>query len=452
MFERSGRLFLPSRRLFTLGLGGLVSGFAFGCAGQKAPLAHLHGQDWVHGAYQLYAGEYANVQKRTESETHGAYGLLAQRGITALDGLQRREVPFFIKADDASAAFKVQREVPDRLTFRAGMTPAQRDQATADWKLARDHIQEDYEQVRRLDLALGVLMGELVHVRNAIDAGKAEQYRLVSQSKDLDADPTNVPFELPEGVTSKDYGEILLLLIERLDADNTRLATLEAHIVAVGLTARAADAGSATMAASLRKVLVAVVQDGAGPLREPSYPASSEERAKLVARGKQLAQQIGASPEYAAWEKEKTASTLDAFGSFLSAFDGVSPIPISAAFKTAVKIWKGDDDYLGYLKTAAAFLPKGAVQTTMNDAIDLTDKARKVGPAVLATAEGKPDAAFAAGQGVVLNAGSRFARERVDKQLAFFEAPEQVEASEKAIGETDLMTMSLVGVGVAPQR
>ena len=102
-----------------------------------------------------------------------------------------------------------------------------------------------------------------------------------------------------------------------------------------------------------------------------------------------------------------------------------------------MKIWKGDDDYLGYLKTAAGFLPQGAVRGAMTDAIDLTDKARRVGPAVLAAANGDGSAAFAAGQGVVLNAGSRFARERVDKQLAFFETPEPVSHSqvEKRFGK-----------------
>ena len=195
------------------------------------------------------------------------------------------------------------------------------------------------------------------------------------------------------------------------------------------------------------------MKEGAGPLREPTYPAADDERTKLAARGKELAGKIGSSEAFAAWEKEQTAATLDAFGAFLGAFDGISPIPISAAFGAAVKIWKGDDDYLGYLKTAAGFLPQGAVRSTMTDAIDLTDKARKVGPAVLAAAQGDGGAAFAAGQGVVINAGSRFARERVDKQLAFFETPEQVATAEQEIGATSLMTRSLVGVGVGlPQR
>jgi len=377
--------------------------------------------------------------------------LLAQRGVTALDGLQKREVPFFIRVDDTSAAFRVEREVPERLTFKAGMSPADRDRATTDWKVARDHIQEDYEQVRRLDLALGVLIGELIHVRNAIDAGRREQYRLVTQSKELEADPTSVPFELPVDVTPKDYGEILYLLIERLEADGIRLATLEAHIVAVGLTARSADAGSATIAASLRKVLVAVVKDGAGPLRDPSFPAQDEERAKLVLRGKTLASQIATSEEYVAWQKEQSAATLDAFGSFLGVFDGMSPIPISPIFSTVVKIWKGDDDYLGYLKTATGFLPQGALRRTMSDAVDLTDKARKVGPSLLAAANGDAGAAIATGQGVVINAGSRFARDRVGKQLAFFEAPEQIDEAEQALAGTELMTRSIVGVGVVPR-
>ena len=63
MVHRS-ELYLP-RRFFLGGTFGLAGAAIIGCGGRQAPLAHLHGKDWVHGAYELYAGEYAGVQKRT---------------------------------------------------------------------------------------------------------------------------------------------------------------------------------------------------------------------------------------------------------------------------------------------------------------------------------------------------------------------------------------------------
>ena len=53
------------------------------------------------------------------------------------------------------------------------MTDADRKNAEAGWKKARDNIQLDYEEVRRLDHALTRLLGEIQRIRNAIEEGHA---------------------------------------------------------------------------------------------------------------------------------------------------------------------------------------------------------------------------------------------------------------------------------------
>ena len=52
----------------------------------------------------------------------------------------------------------------------------------------------------------------------------------------------NLPYELPYQVSPKDYEEILLLLLERIEDDKTHLRAIEADIVVVGMTVRATDA------------------------------------------------------------------------------------------------------------------------------------------------------------------------------------------------------------------
>ena len=97
------------------------------------------------------------------------------------------------------------------------------------------------------------------------------------------------PFDLPFQVSVADYRDVLYLLLERLDDDATRLARIESDIVTVGLTARATDAGSGSLAANLNKVLLAVVTDAdAATLRAASFPQQIDERAKYLARGKEL--------------------------------------------------------------------------------------------------------------------------------------------------------------------
>jgi hypothetical protein len=429
---------------------------ACGSPPPETPLAHLHGKEWVQGAYGLYATRYADVQTSAESNSQDCYRVLAQKGITALAALQTREVPFFIRVAENDKKFLLSRKVPERLTFTPEMTDDDRKFAQADWKKARDHIHTDYEEIRRLDWALTRLLVQLQRIRNAIEEGRIEQYRLVEQRIELRKDPKTLPYALPFQVTPKDYEEILLLLLERLEDDRARLAMMEADIVAVGMTTRSTDAGSATLAASIRKVLLAVIEDAAIPMRAPTFPAAEAERAKFLDTARALAAKIETSPEFTRWKKEEREKQLAALGAFLAMVDGATGLPTSAIYRTVMSIWKGEGDYLAYLKTIVALVPRGgAVANTIVDAIEYTEKARKIASVVVATAKaassGGADAlvaeakaqAVAQAKGAVLNTGSRFALDRAGKQLSFFKDNAEVTKVNDLLNQTALMKDAL---------
>jgi hypothetical protein len=429
----------------------------------ETPLAHLYGQEWVHGAYKLYSTKYAAVQTSAEETSQNVYRVLAQKGIVALDALQSRDVPFYVRVDPSAQAFKIERNVPERLTFTAGMPDADRKAAEAGWKKARDFIHLDYEEVRRLDLALTRLLGQVQRIRNAIEEGRFEQYRIVTQLMELKKDPTKLPYELPYQVTPKDYEEILLLLLERLEDDRARLGVLEADVVAVGMTVRSTDAGSGSMAANIRKVLLAVIEDGGPNPRPPTFPADAGEKAKFIATARALATSLETSPEYAKWVADEREKKLAALGAFLQVLDLATGLPTSAVYRTVLDVWRGDRDYLTYLKTIAAFVPHGgAVARTIVDAIEYTQKARQIAGTVIAgvkavqagsvdavAAEAKAQATAqltAQAKGVVLNTASRFAMERADKQLSFFKDKAEVQKVTEALNETSLVRQVIPGL------
>lgn len=436
---------------------------ACGSRPPETPLAHLYGQEWVHGAYKLYSTKYAAVQTSADETSHDVYAVLAQKGVTALDDLQARDVPFYVRVDPSAQAFAIERKVPERLTFSADMNDADRKNAEVAWKKARDNIHHDYEEVRRLDNALTRLLGQVQRIRNAIDEGRLEQYRMVQQLAELKADPTRLPYQLPYQVTPKDYEEILLLLLERLEDDRTRLGVIESDVVVVGMTVRSTDANSATMAASIRKVLLAVVEDGTTKPREPLFPPDQDERARLLASARALQAKIEASPEFIAWHKAEQEKQLAALGAFLVALDQMTGLPTSQVYRTVLNLWRGDHDYFTYLKTIAGLVPHGgALARTIVEAIEYTDKARKVAGTVVATvkaasagsldalaAEAKAQAAAqvtAQAKGVVLNTASRFALERADRQLSFFKDKAEVGKVNDLLAQTELMTKVIRGL------
>ncbi|MBX3219779.1 MAG: hypothetical protein KF795_04620 [Labilithrix sp.] len=439
---------------------------ACGSRPPETPLAHLYGREWVHGAYKLYSGKYADVQTSADESSQDAYRVLAQKGIVALDALQSRDVPFFARVDDGGSAFSIERKVPERLMFTAGMSDAERKAAEAAWKKARDHVHTDYEEIRRLDWTLTRLLAQLQRIRNAIEEGRIEQYRLVEQLLELKKDPKGLPYELPFQVTAVDYEEILVLLVERLEEDRAHLAQIEADIIAVGMTVRATDAGSATLAASIRKVLLAVVEDGAVPARPPLFPADEGEKAKLLGAGKELVAKIEASPEYAKWRADEREKKLAAVGAFLQALDAMTGLPTSRVYRTVLDVWRGDHDYLNYLQTIVAIVPHGGkVALVINEAIEYTQKARKIAGTVMATVNTvkgagslSSDALVAAAtaaatkeaKGLVLNTASRFAVERAEKQLSFFKDNAEVQKVTDALAQTDFVqkAMPTLPVGI----
>lgn len=437
-------MILVPRRKLLLGLGALplvVAGgplIVAGCGKPETPLAHLYGQGWVHGAYEYYGKGYRDLQASSERASFEAYRVLAQKGVTSLDALQSREVPFHLRVDDAQRGFRLERDVPDVLTFRADMTEADRQAATKAWEKAREHIQTDYAEIHRLEWALTRLLLELQHVRGMIEKTREEQYRLCRQAGEVTKG--ELPFELPYEVKPKDYETVIVLLVERLEDDRHRLEAIEGDILAVGFTVRATDANSSSLAANIRKVLLAVVEDSKSEPRAITFPATEDERDKLLAHGRELLRSILASPEYAAWVKAEQDRTLDQIGSVFSILDQITGLPTSAVYRTAVELWRGSDDYLGYLKRLASIVPGGReVAKVVEQAVDLTDTVRKgietgaKGPEALAKA------LAGAGSKALLNTGTKYAKDQVGKQLAFFESELEANEVAKALEQTKLM-------------
>jgi hypothetical protein len=384
----------------------------------------------VHGAYEHYGKGYHDLQSGAERLSFDAYRVLAQKGVTSLDALQSREVPFQIRVDKGDQHFRLERDVPDVLMFRADMSEAEREAATAAWEKAREHIHTDYTEIRRLEWALTRLLQQLQRVRGSIDETRREQFRLARQVGEVQKG--ELPFELPYQVAPKDYELVLLLLIERLEDDRKRLEALEGAILSVGLTVRATDANSASLAANIRKVLLAVVEDSKSEPRAIAFPSTEGERDEIAARGRALMQEILKSPEYAAWLKEEQDRALDQVGMIFTVLDQITGLPTSAIYRTAVDLWRGSDDYLGYLKKLSSLLPGGReVAKAVGQAVDLTEKVRDG----IRLGEKGPEAIGKA----LLNTGTSYAKKQVGKQLAFFE--NELESTEvaKALDETGLM-------------
>lgn len=424
---------MPTRREMLIA-GALFA--ALGCERRtpETPLAHLHGKAWVSGAYSHYAEAYLDVERRARTGSFGAYRILAQKGVAALEGLQQREVPFFVRVAGDASSFRIERELPERLTFTADMNAGDRERATRIWKLAREHIHHDYEEIHRLDFALTALLGELVKVRRAIDEGRVEQFRLVRQLRSLDSGG-ELPFALPRGVARADYHSVLLLLIERIEGDRERLRHTEAALVAVGLTARATDTGSASLSSNVKKVLLGVIADSNAPVPSASYPEREDERAPALGRARALRRAIEASPEYRSWLGARLEDE-DAFGRLLVLLDAATGLPTSGIYKQMMRVWRGDGDYLGYLELALALVPGGsAVGKDLSDAVSRTksyrEELRRVG-----SAKALRSSELA---GALVNLGTEHARQKLDRQLAFLgSAAEEREVAE-ALAETALM-------------
>lgn len=424
-----------TRRVFTLSLASLP---LVACGPPKTPLAHLYGQGWVHGAYELYGKSYHDLQTDSEQQSFDAYRVIAQRGVTALDGLQAREVPFHIHVTDAEQGFVLERDVPDVLTFRADMNEAQRAEAQAAWEKAREHIHTDYVEIQGLEWSLTRLLNQMKRVRAAIENTREEQFKLVRQHGEVGAG--TLPFELPYEVKPSDYQEVLILLIDRLESDRGRLEAIESAIAAVGLTVRATDAGSASLAQNVRKVLLAVIQDASEP-RPITFPTGAE-RDKALAHGKELMAKIEASAEYKAFLTRSRDKALEQIGSLLSVLDRFTGLPTSRVYRLVVDVWKGNQDYLGYLKNVAGLIPvAGPLTKTIEDGIALTEKVRK-------TVETVNQKGIAGVKDALVNTGTKYAKEQIGKQLAFFKDAAEAKSVESALLDTALMKMPIPKIPV----
>lgn len=440
-----------SRRSFVVGAA-LLPWAAEACTPSPpaTPLAYLYGRNWVHGAYAHYARGYARIQSTAEDQSFAAYRLLAQKGISALAGLQRHEVPFYVCVSPTGDSFAVERNVPERLTFTADMTQADRDRATRAWQHARAHIQTDYVEIARLNHALGVLLSQLQHVRSAADRGRLEQFKLCRQLDTIDRGGA-LPFALPYHVTRKDYRTVLLLLLDGLQSDRRRLHRLESEMIAVGLTARATDANSASLATNLGKVLLAIVHDAAAAPapRSTTFPAPAE-RVALLAHAAELRSKIVKSEAYRQWF-EAQREREDPIGQILNVLDQVTGLKTSVIYRKVLRIWRGDGDYLDYLKLAVSLVPaRTGLSGVLDDAVRMTDRCRRIvgdaerARAIVAEAEAKAEGGMLEldGQGLV-NVATRRARRELARQLVYFKDRAEHRAVRSALGQTSLMTGAL---------
>jgi hypothetical protein len=281
-------------------------------------------------------------------------------------------------------------------------------------------------------------------VRVAIEPGRLEQFRIARQLGEL-AQGGAQPFELPYQVTRQDYTTVLLLLLERLESDRQRLLRVESSMVAVGLVVRATDAGSASLAPNVEKVLLSVAKDSEQAEKAPAaeYPDASDARAPLLARAKELERTITASPEYRSWlaaERERE----DQLGQFLAVIDQLTGLGVSTAYRQVMRIWRGDGDYLEYLRLATALVPgTTGLSEVLRGAVDSTDRYRRVvasaesARAAIQSAQRSPDGKLAL-EGAVVNVGTRYAEKKLDRQLVFFREPAELEAVREELAGTRL--------------
>jgi hypothetical protein len=129
---------------------------------------------------------------------------------------------------------------------------------------------------------------------------------------------------------------------------------------------------------------------------------------------------------------------------------------VSAIYQQVLDVWRGDADYLSYLKSVVKMLPGGSeVAKVADQAIDLTEKARKVVGQVqkgVAVAKGAA-AGIAAGDtggvvqlakdGGLFNAGSDFARSKLSRQIAFIKDQSELQQVQGLIADSPLAKSAL---------
>jgi hypothetical protein len=351
-----------------------------GCAHkQKTPFEHLYGEGWCQGVYQGYAEQYDSVLTGAGVNVKQSYSYLVQEGVAALTRLQSRGTPFYVGLDDATGAFKIRREVPERLTFTAGMTEEDRRRATEQFELARAHIAEDYTDVQRLEHSLNGLLDTLTGIRGVIQQTEQETYNL-SQIRQAMREG-DLPFEMPYQVTPKRYDDVLVLLLARLDHDLADLRALESGILTVVLAARATDTRGQSLAGNIEIAVLASMQDQANSTAQRLPPAMPDGELWIAQHtaGEQVFTRIAADPAYQQFAAAKTAGP-DPIGAVLSIVDAAYGTHLAEAARAVrTMIEGGDVDYFALLKGVASIAPAGTVVGQVLDkAVTLTETYREV--------------------------------------------------------------------------
>jgi len=403
----------------------------------ETPLDHLYGQEWVREVYRHYAKGYADIEAGSKSSSKDAYRVVKKKGITSLDALQTREVPFEFRGSEQGDSYTIFRDLPERLTLTADMTARQRKEAQEAWEKARAHLHKDYAEIRRLNGATSRLFTEHHRLRRSIDAGVEEQFKITRQLGMLRDKARDLPFQLPYKVSRDDYRKVLLLLMERIEGDKARIAAVESAITSVGLQVRSTDAGSGSLSRNVSPVLVAVARDVEAAVSPAvDYPADEAVRRGLAARGMELRAAFEETAEYRQWLRLQEKAEEVVVGGLMALIERATGLPVSAAYREIQAIWRGEGDYLDHLERLVKLVPVGGkLASTIGDGIELTRRLRTSYRDIRGAVDKSEQAVKTVrvgGVSVVVNAGSRYARDRVGKQLAFFETADQLErASEE---------------------
>jgi hypothetical protein len=369
-------------RLLSAGLGAacLCVLFAGGCAHRsKTPFDHLYGPQWCQGVYKGYAEQWDGLRMGTEIAVRESYGVLTREGVSALDRLQSRSTPFYVLADPVSDRFVIRREVPQRLMFTADMSAQDRERAQIEFDASREHIASDYSDVKRLEWALNGLLDQLARVGIAMQNANREMFNIVQIRQSLREG--ELPFELPYQVTVKQYDDVLLLVLGRLEKDVNDLRALESGIMAVVLAVRATGDGSGSLTGNIEAAVLAAVLDGdnAAANRDPPVMPEGEQWIALRLRGDQGFTRILADPTYGEYVAAKGGVGPDPLGMVLSIVDSMAGTRLASVARQVRSVMEGEKpDFFELLKSAASFVPRGTmVGQMLGKAVDLTDTFRK---------------------------------------------------------------------------
>jgi len=138
---------------------------------------------------------------------------------------------------------------------------------------------------------------------------------------------------------AKDYEQILLILLARLEEDQQKLARSRAHILTVGLSRARRNAGSGSLVDELRKVLLAVVEDGKSPPEVLAFPRATTSAADARERRGGSATR-SSRPEFIRWVKDEKEKRLRRGSASSSVLDMMTGLKTSVVYRTAINIWR----------------------------------------------------------------------------------------------------------------